>query len=203
MNERELAKEKVEREILEVYMANASITDCDSIQKKVRPDFELVHKNGLIEGIEITRLTSSDQQVINSIIRENHGTTDNAGIVRRKALDRHGKKADKYSYYKIDDRLAVGSGIIDVIQNKREYAERICQKYSKYCNDMEKYDRFTILCDARWGIEITSDEDAKDVIDMIALHTFSHAFEVAILYYDDNQMQCFQYHIKEVQNDQL
>lgn len=159
----------------------------------------MVRHNGCLEGVEVTRFTSQDDQVVHTIINENRGTTESIETIKKNAIAKHGQKAEQYGFYKIGEKLAVSPGLIDITQQKEVYALLIVQKYEKYCNEIEKYDCFTILCDARWGLEVSNRYDIEDLMAAVSQHKFLHSFNVAILYYDGSELRCYQHQIKRGQ----
>lgn len=76
------------------------------------------------------------------------------------------RKANKYYYWDVDGHAVVGSGLFDVDQRHRLFAELLYGKYKKYRNFIKEYDHFIILGDAQQSktIEVTNQYDVDGVI---------------------------------------
>ena len=65
------------------------------------------------------------------------------------------------------------------------------KKYSKYKNSICNFDDFIILCDARFGIEITCTGDAEEILNekilnLIKCNSEINGVTVSIIYMDNN-----------------
>lgn len=191
MNKREEEKEATEREILETYIRTTGITAPITVTKAVQPDYILSYSNNLQIGVEITRMTTETDEVMKTIMRENHKTEENAKKIKRDAIEKHGQKASVYDYYRICGKFAMGSPVFNVGEKKKRFAEIVGKKYNKYKSQIQYYHEFIVLCDARFGIEISSDYDADDVFAVIDQMGITEPFTVAILY-ENNGPRCAQ-----------
>lgn len=191
MNEKEIMKEQAEREVLDCFLSITGRSD-QEIQKHIRPDYIIINSNNEKVGIEITRFTTGDQEVIDKIIKNNHKPPKDQLTVKQEALNRYGSKANRYDYYKICKTLAIGSPIIDIKQLKKRYAKAIEKKYKKYEAILDRFSQFIILCDARTDIGVLNDYDAKETVDNMDFSIFKKSFQVAILYENNGSIFCYQ-----------
>ena len=161
--DREQQKERLERGTLFHYLLSEqkSIRDY-KITKTKRPDFMLEGEQRI--GIEVTSLTTEEDQVLFTICRELFGHGYSVAEIKKKASDKHGRdKVEKYSFW---DEHSIGSPLYDVNYRKKLYAELIARKFVKYKLLASEYDEFIILADASLGTEITSQNDVDDVYNL-------------------------------------
>ena len=186
MNERELQKEQCEREVLECFLQFTQRTQW-AVEKRIRPDYIIVSPEEEKIGVEITRLTTEDAQVTFTIADENRGPRDDPDCVKERAILRHGRKAKRCGYTKAGNSLLVTAPVANLRKEREDFAKAIERKYQKYETQMENYDKFVILCDARMGIEITKGSEVDAVINHLDRKKFSKHFQVAILYCESNR----------------
>lgn len=154
-----------------------------SIQKEVRPDFVLSGHQRI--GIEVTEFTTQADSVLEAICSKYFGKGMSAETIESNAVKKHGQKAKNYYYHDINGTEAISAGLQDIRQNKAIYAEEIITKYEKYKSEFCQYDEFIILCDARKPIGVTSQRDAKEVVDMAKEKCELQNCTICILYLDD------------------
>ena len=66
------------------------------------------------------------------------------------------------------------------------YVSLLQNKFDKYKDKMNEFDDFIVLCDALHTIEVTSDEDAMNIVDQFkAINSDLPHFRVVILWLDD------------------
>jgi hypothetical protein len=161
-----------------------------NITKNERPDFIL--RNGKYSiGIEVTQLTTPYEQVMGKIssLSENGISADE---LKMQAENKHGRKAEKYRYYEIGDSASVGTETLRPDTIREMFVAQIIEKYEKYKNEIQNFDKFIILCDANQGITLTSEEEADEIHNMLNLKLFNKSFRVAILWCN-NQLFCSEY----------
>ena len=122
------------------------------IRKGKWPDFVLEYENQKL-GIEVTRLTNEQFEVAKVILAK---ASENISLeqFREVAIKRHGKKAQDYRAHKINGKFTISSGGYSCDEMIKEYVNEINKKYEKYKDDLGKYDKFIILCDATAPKEI-------------------------------------------------
>lgn len=138
------------------YYANMKIT------KKTRPDFELSGCKRI--GIEVTRLTTDQDQVLATISRQNFGQGLSVEEIRKRAIKDHGSKADNYKYLDLDGTIAVGIESFDVSERHQQYADEIVKKYNLYKGQFHLYDEFAVLCDGQESTCLTTEKDSEAVL---------------------------------------
>lgn len=153
-----------------------------SIQKEVRPDFVLSGHQRI--GIEVTEFTTQTDSVMATICNQNFGKGLSAEAIENNAVRKHGQKAKNYYFHNIEGTVAIGAGLQDINHNKAIYAEEIITKYNKYKSEFDKFDEFIILCDARMTLGVTSQWDAKDVVDIAKEKCELQNCTICILYFD-------------------
>lgn len=195
MRSQEFQKEQGEREVLGIFL---SCTDRSQwvVQKELHPDFIIIGPDDERVGVEVTRFTPEAMQVIHAIMREYFGKQNHPDEVKKAASKRHGMKAERYQYLKLNGKLAISAQASNISQQKERYAAAIIRKYEKYEALMEQFHRFIILCDARQGIDIIDENDANDIVDYLSNYNFSKAFQVAIIYSNYGRVFCYQKEIK-------
>lgn len=161
---RDEEKIRSEYDVLLDFMSQSPRWNAFEIRKETRPDFVLTGKQCI--GIEVTECTTESDSVLKAISNQNYGKGKTPEEMHRDALIRHGAKADNYSYREIAGKAVIGSGLFDVRKKKCAYANEIIKKYRKYSNHFLEYDEFIVLCDARYTICITEQEDAEEVIEL-------------------------------------
>lgn len=154
-----------------------------SIQKEVRPDFVLSGQQRI--GVEVTEFTTQTDSVLAAICNQNFGKGLSANDIKSNAIRRHGQKAKNYDYHEIKGTVSIGAGLQDIKQSKEMYADEVITKFEKYKTEFSRYDKFIILCDARMVIGVTSEWDAKDVIEIAKRKNSITNCTVCILYYDN------------------
>ena len=152
------------------------------IQKEVRPDFVLSGDQCI--GIEVTEFTTQTDSVMATICNQNFGKGLSAEAIENNAVRKHGQKAKNYYFHDIEGTVAIGAGLQDINHNKAIYAEEVITKYKKYKSEFGKYDEFIILCDARMTLGVTSQRDAKDVVDIAKEKCELQNCTICILYFD-------------------
>jgi hypothetical protein len=157
-------KIRSEYDVLFDFMSQSPRWNAFEIRKETRPDFVLTGKQCI--GIEVTECTTESDSVLKAISNQNSGKGKTPEEMHRDALIRHGAKADNYSYREIAGKAVIGSGLFDVRKKKYAYANEIIKKYRKYSNHFWEYDEFIVICDARYTICITEQEDAEEVIEL-------------------------------------
>lgn len=181
----EIIKERNERFTLFNYMLINFELQKYKIKKESRPDFVLEDENQKI-GIEVTRLTNEQFEVAKVILAE---ASENISLeqFRKVAIKRHGKKAQDYRYHKINEKFAISSGGYSCDEMIKEYVNEINKKYKKYKDDLGKYDKFIILCDATAPIELTEEQEIDNMINQLPFETFDKAFYISVLYSGENK----------------
>lgn len=156
-------KERFERAVLFHYLQKDNCPySTYEILKAHRPDFVLTGEKRV--GIEVMRLTTEHYEVLNKISAQNFGKGKTANQIRRDAIKTHGSKATQYHYERIGRTVGIRSGLIDVDEVKRHFADQINGKRRKYANSIDDFDVFIILCDAQRRIEVSSDTDVTEII---------------------------------------
>ena len=159
-------KLRIEQERLLRFLEDESCSYSSyDIIKKVRPDFVLMGERRV--GIEVLELTTEKEKVLERIAFEDAIIGKTIDQVRKTAFEKHGEKAKSYNYYDIGSSVSIGTGLIDIDKNKEHFSCQIKKKYEKYQDIITEFDEFIILCDARNRIEITSNHDMNDVVQMI------------------------------------
>lgn len=183
MNAKEQQKEKDERSILDKFLLIHPGYSQAEISKKEHPDFVLTMPSGKQVGIEVTRFITETDKVIQKIVGQYSESEQDVADINKAAVQDHGAKAELYTYRKLAGRTAIGPGPFLIRTRKEEFASRIIEKYEKYKSKMDSYDQFIILCDARDGLIVTDEEDAKEIIEMaLQKKVFPKSFKIAILY---------------------
>ena len=176
-------KQRKEYGVLQLFVSlNNNFADF-SIQKEVRPDFVLSGHQRI--GIEVTEFTTQTDSVMATICNQNFGKGLSAKTIENNAVKKHGQKAKNYYFHDIKGTVAIGAGLQDINHNKAIYVEEIITKYEKYKSEFSKYDEFIILCDARMTLGVTSQWDAKDVVDMAKEKCELQNCTLCILYFDN------------------
>ena len=132
------------------------------ILKTERPDFVLGNSGEI--GIEVTRLTTESESVIQKISKENFGKGHTAADIRENAKKVHGGKAENYSYFDLGEAVAVGESLIDLAERYKTYSERIVNKYRKYKELFCKYKKFIVLCNAVGSFCLASKEISEEIL---------------------------------------
>lgn len=132
------------------------------ILKTERPDFVLGNSGEI--GIEVTRLTTESESVIQKISKENFGKGHTAADIRENAKKVHGGKAKNYSYFDLGETVVVGESLIDLSERYKTYSEIIVNKYCKYKELFCKYKKFIVLCNAVSLAWLTSKEVSEEIL---------------------------------------
>lgn len=172
----------------------SSICAGSSISKETRPDFILSGAKRI--GIEVTELTTPFDSIQEAICKANFGQGKTANEIHASALQKHGQKANTYTYQTICGSAVIGSGLQDINANKDIYRDEIIKKWNLYANMIPQFDQFIILCDGRSPIGITSHWDADDIMDRVRDKCPDiKNCTVCILYLDneDNSLQAANY----------
>ena len=172
------------------YVQNNSLM-ATKIQKETRPDFVLTLENGSRWGIEETELTTPNDKVLGAIMRDFSGTKLTEEEIKRRAIEKHGEKANNYQIRKYGKTLTIGSGMFSINSRKELFAQKILTKYIKYKGMIDEFDKFVILCDAIQGYEVTSQQDVEDIFDLIYDKISHENVEISILAFVDNKIACF------------
>ena len=105
--------------------------------------------------------------------------------IKSNAITQHGQKAKIYHYHENNGKVMIGSGLQNLGCNREIYADEIVKKYNKYKDEFQHYDKFIVLCDARWVLGITSEWEVNDVIEKAKEGCEMSNFTVCILYSDE------------------
>ena len=161
----ETKKERLERAVL-FHFVQLSERDLRSynISKTKRPDFIL--KGTQTIGVEVVKLTDEYESILEKIVSDSACEIE-ASIVKEKAIKKHGSKAEKYEYRNIQDRIAVGTGVLDLNEKKKGFVIQIIRKIEKYRNMFNSFDEFIVLCDAQSGIGITNKSEIDEIIECV------------------------------------
>lgn len=180
---REDQKQRSEYAVLQCFISfNSELSDY-SIQKETRPDFVLLGKQRI--GIEVTEFTTQADSVLAAICNQNYGKGLSAQEIKSNAITQHGQKAKIYHYHENNGKVMIGSGLQNLGCNREIYADEIVKKYNKYKDEFQHYDKFIVLCDARWVLGITSEWEVNDVIEKAKESCEMSNFTVCILYSDE------------------
>ncbi len=159
-------KERKERESLFYYLQDDSCQyKSYEIQKTIRPDFQLIGEKTV--GVEVVELTLQTYKVLQRISKENLGKGKSIKQIRKDAICKHGEKAREYRYDDSDGLKSIGTELISSHYAIGQYAKQIIEKMVKYKTIGNQFDDFLVLCDARYIVEISNEENLKEVAKLV------------------------------------
>lgn len=154
-----------------------------------RPDFDITTKTGERVGIEVTQLISEEDSVQNAIMRDCFGRNMSAEEIKNAAIKKHGRKANKYQYKKIDTTVYISSPLKTASPEYVIYAQKIVSKLKKYEVIKDTYDKFIVLCDGRHPIFISSKYDTEQIMENVKkMYPEKYGAQVAIARYSDQPL---------------
>lgn len=118
---REEQKTRIEYGVLFHLIILQNIYTDFIITKQERPDFELIGNKKEKIGIEVTEFTTERDSVISRISKQNFGKGFSALELKDVAIKTHGSKAKDYEYYDLGNSIAIGTGMINVIDQHKRY----------------------------------------------------------------------------------
>lgn len=161
-----------------------------AIQKKERPDFVLANQDRKI-GIEVTQFTLDVSSIVAKISRKFFGQNKRIDEIKEYASEHHKSYEGKLNFYEEDGVNAISIPIVDTIEVKHGYADQIIKKYEKYCDQMNHYHEFIVLCDARSAMCVKNKEDIEEIVGMTKEKCKEiTGFTLCVLLLDEND-ECF------------
>lgn len=192
--EKKFSKEdlKQRKELISLY----NFLQCNSkytgykFRKELRPDFILTNDKEKI-GVEITELTTQDDKIIDAIMKECSNKGLSEAQIRDQIKKSHGRKVENFDLAMFNNKMAVVGPVKNITKIKQVFVRQIfvrqiLKKYSKYKNSICNFDDFIILCDARFGIEITCTGDAEEILNLIKCNSEINGVTVSIIHMDNN-----------------
>jgi hypothetical protein len=182
-------KDFTEYHVLRCFLEYSGITP-HKIIKKVHPDFKIEECNGNTIGIEIVQLTTSINQLQNSLSKKyaNRPLQEVEDTVRKEL----GKYSEIFNLIPHEKGFyIVRKDASPLASELKENATQLVKKYLKYKNQhnlIDKYDRFIILGDALISeVAIVNEQDAEEIINNLCCVQQVEAKVVfAILFQDHN-----------------
>lgn len=186
-------KKRIEYGILLQYAELHSAYHFAKITKCERPDFH-IEMNGESIGIEVTRLEKESDNISSKILNDSYKKGMKANEVIRNAFKKHGYKALEYRVLELKDDAIAIQHIDNMLITNDRFVELIGKKIEKYRDTVRNFNRFIVLCNAQHGITITSDTDARNLIDD-TIKTFAKPnMNIAVLFEtQSNKLQCAEY----------
>ena len=136
------------------------------ITKQERPDFILNGNKNEKIGIEVTEFTTERDSVISRISKQNFRKGFSALELKDIAFKTHGSKAKDYEYYDLGNSIAIGTGLINVIDQHKKYADEIIKKFNKYKTSFSLYDKFIVLCNGQHSMCLSSFDDSASIVSL-------------------------------------
>ena len=163
------------------YLFAINSLDVATFIKQEHPDFVITETQTI--GLEVTKFTTKQRALLMNIARANFGQGKTAEEIKNIARTHFKHDADLYDYYDLDGTACISGGLYDVDTNKGQFGKQIFEKYKKYKNDLGKFDKFVVLCDAYQAVEVICEEDAKQVVEFACKNDKTRGgFDVHILY---------------------
>lgn len=163
------------------------------IFKETRPDFALKGEKSV--GIEVVEFITEARGIMNKIANKNFGRGKSADEIHQAAKSKHGLKAEQFTFSEFYGTAAIGlKGFEDVKQCQLQYAKMIQRKWQKYKDMRNCFNKFVVLCDARYTIAVTEKTDADEIIGYLKCFEPNISnFTVSILYDGDNGLRVAEY----------
>ncbi len=181
---REGIKELSERLSLMIYLGCESPFKEYEIEKTTRPDF-ILHGEKTV-GIEVVRFTTKEDKILHDISNKNFGKNLSLEEIKANAYKKHKSNALRYSFNELDGHVYISTGLLNCTNRIEHYILLLQSKYDKYEHILKNFDEFIILCDALYCLEITSHEDAINIVEQFkALNSDLPRFKIVILWQDD------------------
>ena len=160
-----------------------------SISKETRPDFVLAGERAV--GIEVVEFITEQQGIMNKIANKNFGRGKSAEEIYQAAKNKHGSKAERYTFSDSYGTATISlKGLEDANQSQLLFASKILSKWHKYKEITNCFERFIVLCDARYTIAVTDKTDCDDIMNYLEkLNSNISNFTICILY-DGNNGLC-------------
>lgn len=177
---------QLRRELVELYYYLDCIDCVNKVtyKKQTHPDFILNYENRKV-GIEITELCTQDDNVVNSIMRDISGKNMSEDEIKSLINTRYKHFANVIDVLELMGTNVVSGSVKNITSIKKDFANNIYKKYDKYKNMTGNFDDFIVLCDARFGIEITSKNDVLDIYDELKQYDMKN-FCIDVMYIDND-----------------
>jgi len=156
-----------------------------NIIKELRPDF-IVKLNGKNIGIEVTRLEKESDNIASKIISEHTKPGMKANEILAIAFRKHGSKVKEYEIIELEKDVFAIHHIESMLISANEFVGKIEKKILKYRGIARNFDEFIVLCNAQKGITITSESDAKNMIDEVLVRQPDVDMNIAVMYIASN-----------------
>lgn len=163
------------------------------IVKTLHPDF-VVNLDGVSIGIEVTQLEKQSDSVMSKIISDLYRPGMKPNEVLALAFKKHGFKAREYSIVELQQDVLAFQHTEDMQITNAEFVKMIGKKLVKYKNQASEFDKFIVLCKAQYGITITGERDADNLICDVIEEFPDPKMNIAVLYIGERSIfQCAEY----------
>lgn len=159
------------------------------ISKNLHPDFILSFGEQTI-GVEVTRLEKDSDNIQTRILSENYKPGMTANEVFAKAFSKHGRKVREYEIFEINNEHVAIRHIESMLIIDDIFVKQIEVKIKKYNALAASFDKFILLCNAQTGITITSEDDARNMLDKVFEMYPDSRITIAVLFLNSNNVLC-------------
>jgi len=182
-------KLRIEYSILFQYASLFPEYQHAEITKSLHPDF-VVRFDDITIGVEVTRLEKSSDNIMTKIISEQNKPGMTANEILAKAFSKHGEKVREYEIFEIGDDVFAIQHVESLLITNDAFAQQIVNKLDKYEALARSFTKFILLCNAQKGITITSEFDARLLLNKVSEKRPDSKITIAILFLNSSNVLC-------------